>query len=574
LAERGEIEGDPGAYVCMREINDVHVPPTLQAAIGARIDRLTPGAKRTLNAAAVIGARFRADLLGKLIDGPEFTPLIEAELIDQIGLGQHTEYAFHHPLTQKVAYESQLKVVRSQLHRRAAAIIQQRDGAMTGEIAAIIATHYEAAGDQRDAFDWYMRAATWYGARDIRAARGGWQLARRVADHLPENDPERLSMRIAPRALLCGSSFEVGGTPAETGFDELRILTTEAGDKKSLAVGMAGHLATLTFNSHYRDAADMASEFAGLLDSIGDPALIVGSLWSAAQAKWEAGQATESLRLAQRIIDLARGDLTMGNFVIASPLAWATMLKGVSRMFLGRQGWRRDLEEGIALAQSFNPATRALAQLYKYVGAVVAGALVPDADDVSFAAKLLETSERSGDDTAVTYSLMSRAITLIYSPAGDRAEGLAVLAQAREMIVREQLTTTLLRNCDIELAREMSESGDCSAAIATARRILDEQFDTGEMIIRGPATTVLVEALLGRGLGTDLQSARQAVDRLAAVPTDPGFVLHELPVLRLRALLARACGDELGYRRFVTRFHASAHEAEFEGYLAQAKAMA
>jgi adenylate cyclase len=51
----------------------VHVPPTLQAAIGDRIDRLTPSAKRTLNAAAVIGARFRAELLERLLDASERT---------------------------------------------------------------------------------------------------------------------------------------------------------------------------------------------------------------------------------------------------------------------------------------------------------------------------------------------------------------------------------------------------------------------------------------------------------------------------------------------------------------------
>jgi len=58
------------------------------------------------------------------------------------------------------------------------------------------------------------------------------------------------------------------------------------------------------------------------------------------------------------------------------------------------------------------------------------------------------------------------------------------------------------------------------------------------------------------------------------VPTEPGFVLHELPVLRLRALLARARGDDPGYREFLGRFHATAQDADFEGYLAQAETMA
>jgi hypothetical protein len=167
-----------------------------------------------------------------------------------------------------------------------------------------------------------MQAATWYGARDIPAARKSWQQALRVADRLPDDDPDRLAMRIAPRALLCGSAFQVGGTPADTGFDELRELTAAAGDKKSLAIGMAGHLTTLTFNAQHSEAASMASEFAALVESIDDPAMTVGLFYAAAQAKWEAGEATESLRLAQRIIDVADGDPTMGSLVVGSPLAW------------------------------------------------------------------------------------------------------------------------------------------------------------------------------------------------------------------------------------------------------------
>ena len=121
---------------------------------------------------------------------------------------------------------------------------------------------------------------------------------------------------------------------------------------------MAGHLTTLTFNSQHREAAAMAMEFATLVESIGDPAMTAGLFYAAAQAKWEVGEATECLQLAQRIIDVAHGDPTMGNFVIGSPLAWAITLKGAAGMFLGRPGWRQDLEEGIAMARSFDPTTR------------------------------------------------------------------------------------------------------------------------------------------------------------------------------------------------------------------------
>jgi adenylate cyclase len=116
-------------------------------------------------------------------------------------------------------------------------------------------------------------------------------------------------------------------------------------------------------------------------------------------------------------------------------------------------------------------------------------------------------------------------------------------------------------------------SGDLDGAIELAAFVVARQFETGEMIFRGPATTILVEALLSRGSDADITEAERAVDRLAAIPTEPGFVLHELPVLRLRALLARARGDERCYRQFLERFRAKAQEADFQGYLAQAEEM-
>jgi adenylate cyclase len=575
LAERGELEGDPGAYVCVREVRDIHVPASLQAIIGARIDRLTATAKRTLSAAAVIGAQFDTRLLESLLDSVDVAPLIEAQLVEQVRFAPHATYAFCHPLIQQVAYESQLKAGRSELHRRVAAVMQRTHGGFTGQEAAIVATQYAAAGDLRDAYDWHMQAATWYGARDIPAARKSWQQALRVADRLPDDDPDRLTMRIAPRALLCGSTFQVGGTPADTGFDELRELTAAAGDKKSLAIGMAGHLTTLTFNAHHCEAAGMASEFATLVESIGEPAMTAGLFYAAAQAKWEAGEATESLRLAQRIIDIADGDPTMGSLVVGSPLAWALAIKGAAGMFLGRRGWRDHLDEGVALARSAGgKTTRSFVQLFRYAAATQNRAVLPDAQDVAQAAETLEIAHRSANNTAVAYALLNRATTLIHNDSEDTAAGLEFLAQAREMIVNEQLIVTLRRMSDIEVARERARCGDLDGAIDLATTVLVEQFDTGEMIFRGPATTVLVEALLSRGSAADIKDAELAIDRLAAVPTEPGFVLHELPLLRLRALLALARGDEPGYQQFLERFRTKASEADFEGYLAQAEAMA
>ena len=123
LAEREVLRGQRGAYISMGEVAEVSVPATLQAAIAARIDRLEPDAKQTLNAAAVIGSRFTTELLAAVGDDPVLDELLEAELIDQIRFTPSTEFAFRHPLIRTVAYESQLKSDRA----RAAPAASRRD---------------------------------------------------------------------------------------------------------------------------------------------------------------------------------------------------------------------------------------------------------------------------------------------------------------------------------------------------------------------------------------------------------------------------------------------------------------
>ena len=193
LAQRGVLDGDRGAYVCSEDTADVSVPATLQATIAARIDRLGRPAKQFLYAAAVVGARFTAELVAALLADIDVTgaidELLQVELIDQVMFTPRAGYAFRHPLIRTVAYESQLKSGRSELHRRSAIAIEQQDPGAADENAALIAENFEAAGELRIAFDWHMRAGAWSSFRDIRAARTNWQRARQVADRLPADTP-------------------------------------------------------------------------------------------------------------------------------------------------------------------------------------------------------------------------------------------------------------------------------------------------------------------------------------------------------------------------------------------------
>jgi adenylate cyclase len=574
LAERGVLTGARGNYVCQVDHADAAVPATLQAAIAARIDRLVLAAKQTLNAAAVIGLRFGAEQLALLDGEAEIGELIAAELVDQVRFTPHAEYAFHHPLIRTVAYETQLKSDRVELHRRLATAIEQRHPDSLDENAALIAEHFEAADDLRAAFGWHMRAGAWAQTRDIRAARVSWERARTVADRMPTDDPARASMRIAPRTLRCMNTVRVAGSIADTGFDELRDLCTAAGDTVSLAIGMAGLMTALVFHNRYREAARVASDCSRLLESFADPTLTLTISTFASSGLWQAGQTTEGLRLAQRVIDLAEGNPTKGSLgPIGSPLAAAILMRGCCRCCLGLAGWREDLDEAIAMFRSVDPASYHLPVVYKYRFVAHAGALLPDAAADRDTAEAMEMAEHSGDDFAVDGARVSRGLVLIHQGGSQRAAGFALLGQYREAALRHGYAKNVVRTVDTEIAKEKARTGDVDGAVELGRAVVDYTFDAGDMLSLGEATRVLVESLLQRATSADLKEAQAAIDRLAAEPTDPGFVLFEVPLLRLRALLARAHGDAATYAQFRDRYRDMAKRLGFEGHIALAEAM-
>ena len=573
LAERGVLHGQPGAYQLRRDVADVDVPATLQATISARIDRLDPTAKHTLNAAAVIGARFDIEQLSALVDGADVGALIEAELVDQVRFSAQPEYAFRHPLIRTVAYESQLKSDRAQLHRRVAAAIEARG--WVDENAALIAEHFEGAGDLHAAFAWHMRAGTWLAFRDVVAAQMSWARARQVADQLPDEDPDRVSMRIAPRTLLAGFGWRVSGRGADVGFDELRDLCGSAGDKRSLAIGMVGRCMNALLNGRRREASRLGDEQIRLLDSIGDPTLTVAMLPMAMATKLETGEVAELLRLAQRGIDLAQGDPTKGNLIALTPTPLAAIMayRGTARWCLGIGGWKGDFDEALTIALSSDANTISGVVLNTSGNAIANGVLLPDAVALHSTSEALAVAEQSGDDLALDSARWARGIVLAHQDGPEREAGFELLAKVRERVLNDRFAMTPLAAANTEFAREKGRVGDLDGAVALARAVVDELFDHGPSIWSALATAVLVEALVRRRSEEDLAEALAAIDSLAAVPTDPGFVLNEIWLLRSRALLARAHGDAAAYAHFRDRYRDMARTLGFEGHIAWAEAM-
>jgi len=575
LAERGVLRGQRGAHLSTAEIAEVSVPATLQSTIAARIDRLDAKAKRTLSAAAVIGSRFRLDLLTVLGVEPVIDELVATQLIDQVSFTQQPEYVFHHPLVRAVAYEAQLKSDRAELHRRVAAAIEQQDADSVDENAALIAEHLEAAGDLHAAYSWHMRAATWATNRDITAARLSWERAQKLADALPADEPGRAAVRIAPRTMLCGTAFRVHISVVSDRFDELHQLCTAAGDNASLAIATAGQVMDHVWQDRMREASRLASEAWALVESVGDSTLTVGLSVPMLYAKLECAEWPDVLRWSQRVIDLADGDPSKGNLLFGSPLALAFTTRAMARYWSGRPGWRDDQRHGLAMARSADPVSYVTVVTYVYSWAIACGVLRPEDSAMHEIEDALRIAERSVDDLAVAFARGTLGLALVHHPTdAERDRGQELLAEVSELVLRQGHNLCDRPILDIYSAREWARRGDRDDALPLMRAAVDHLFREGRLLLHGLAATgVLVETLLDRGTETDVAEAEAAIERLATAPADDGLVLRDIWLLRLRAMLARAYGQDTAYRDYRDRYRDMATSLGFEGHMKWAEAM-
>ncbi|MEE8291503.1 MAG: hypothetical protein V3R80_08495 [Candidatus Tectomicrobia bacterium] len=122
LVETQVLTGAVGAYCLAQALPTIQVPPTVQAVLAARIDRLPPEEKHLLHTAAVIGTEVPLPLLQAMAELPEallhrgLAHLHAAEFVYETQLFPARQYTFKHALTQHVAYESLLTARKQALH--------------------------------------------------------------------------------------------------------------------------------------------------------------------------------------------------------------------------------------------------------------------------------------------------------------------------------------------------------------------------------------------------------------------------------------------------------------------------
>jgi ABC-type oligopeptide transport system substrate-binding subunit/class 3 adenylate cyclase len=140
---------------------EVEVPPTVEKAILARLDRLSGPARDLVTAASALGRTFALPLLEGVVgeaDGDSLHELQRLGLLRQSRRWPQPEFRFRHALIQETAYRTLLAEQRTRLHRSAAEWLEERYANRDAEALGLLAYHWLRAEDEAKAADYLLRA--------------------------------------------------------------------------------------------------------------------------------------------------------------------------------------------------------------------------------------------------------------------------------------------------------------------------------------------------------------------------------------------------------------------------------
>jgi class 3 adenylate cyclase/tetratricopeptide (TPR) repeat protein len=308
LIESGQLEGVPGAYRLSRPVTRLEVPATVQAVLAARIDRLSEREKRVLQDASVIGKQFAEPLLAAVTGMPPdalasaLQGLCQAAFIHVQALYPAPEYAFRHPLTQEVAQGSQLREQRRQVHAAVAQALALQEAGRLDEQAALLAHHWDEAGDVLQAAQWHQRAAEWPGCADFASAHHHWQRVWTLLAARPQ-DPASIGRRIlaCTRLLTLGPRLGVDLDASRQLIEEGQALADAAGDRLARIRLMMAYGWALASAGELAVCLDKLHELVPILDTIEAPALKVAAWGNLFMVTCLAARLQEALAMVPQV---------------------------------------------------------------------------------------------------------------------------------------------------------------------------------------------------------------------------------------------------------------------------------
>jgi ABC-type oligopeptide transport system substrate-binding subunit/class 3 adenylate cyclase len=198
LIEQGALVQEDSCWHSLGDIDPHCLPQTLQGVLLARVDSLPEGERHTLQVASVIGRSFLFRLLQATEEDSagleaHLALLQRQDLVRELRRQPEREYAFKHSLIQDAAYSSLPLERRKEMHRRAALALEQAFPKRQEEFYGILAHHYAAAGERRQAVEYFIKAGD--RARLLSAAQEAVEFYQRALVLLKEDGQDEQAAR-------------------------------------------------------------------------------------------------------------------------------------------------------------------------------------------------------------------------------------------------------------------------------------------------------------------------------------------------------------------------------------------
>jgi class 3 adenylate cyclase/tetratricopeptide (TPR) repeat protein len=316
LVETEVLVGECGFYRLSKPLEGVQVPPTVQAILAARIDRLPPEEKRLLQAAAVIGMDVPVPLLQAIAEQTEealhrgIAHLQATEFLYETRLFPDVEYTFKHGLTYQVAYGSLLRDRRRDLHAQIVEAIETLYRERIAEQVERLAHHAVCGEIWEKAVRYQSEAGTRAFARSAHLeASHYFDQALAALTHLPETR-ETIEQSVDLRLGLRNALFPLG--EVETGLGHLRdadTLASALGDERRLALISAYISEHSRLTGHSADAVSAAQKVQEMAESLGDLSLTVMANYYLGTAYFTAGDYRRAGECFEQTIEPLAGDL-------------------------------------------------------------------------------------------------------------------------------------------------------------------------------------------------------------------------------------------------------------------------